>query len=76
MHEHDLHDITELRKHDLVPDGTDESVNSVHPKSDGLEIRVLLQILIEPLFGRLPLLGDLVVNIDHVEEYHLEHLID
>jgi hypothetical protein len=74
--EHDLDNLTELRKHDLFSDGADESVDGVHSKPDGLEIGIFFEVFIETFFWGGPLGGDVVLDVDHMEEDHFEQLVD
>jgi len=72
MIEHNLYNLAELRKHDLISDCADQSINGVHSESDCLQVRIFFHVFIESFLWHWPLIGYLVVYVDHVEKDHLK----
>lgn len=59
-----------------LSDGGDQSVDGIHSESGGLKIFIFFDVFIESFRGSLPDIFDFVLNLDHVDENHLNERAD
>ena len=70
-----LHDLAENREHDFLAYSRDQPVDTRHAESNTLEIGIFLYVIVVALLRGVPFGSDFLLDFDHVEEYHLDQLL-